>query len=476
MNSSKQRLLTDLPQDIYYSFQDYLTQDDYQQLLNTSQKFFLKIRKKTIIYHLTEKYSIKYCDNENFRNELIEKVENPLKQIKIKVPIPRIKRHEDLFDRLPVHVKCTSFVEENPTISLRNVKEFTLHDYEFPLATILNVSQCENANFIDCPGIIDISLLKDCTYLTFIKCDNITDFSSLGKQRSLFIRENARLTNAINFRSIRTVIFECCQNLQDVSALHGVYDLSLRWCLAISDISSLGGHHRLEISNLNSMLSGYHALKDIPIVTLAACNLSDASVLSNAKIVCLEKCNSLVDVSPLRGVRVLTLRDCASIEDISMLTTVQKLTLHKLPCVQDCEAINEMTNLHLEVTDLQDGMVQKFVKAKITLTFNLLTDFSFLSSLTSFTNLHSLTVCSSSVKVEVCIDIHTVILEKCKVENICGLGKNRVVRLFRCRGSVLDVSNLATVPVVSIIHCQFEKVNYESLKNVPRLKIEELVY
>lgn len=77
--------LTDLPECITYSLQNYLIQDDYQQLLNTCQKDFLHIRRKTILYHLTEKYSITYCEDENFRNQLLQRVENPFKQIIIKL-------------------------------------------------------------------------------------------------------------------------------------------------------------------------------------------------------------------------------------------------------------------------------------------------------------------------------------------------------------------------------------------------------
>jgi len=94
--------------------------------------------------------------------------------------------------------------------------------------------------------------------------------------------------------------------------------------------------------------------------------------------------------------------------------------------------------------------------------------------LPSFTNLHSLTFYGSAsiVEIEVCIDIHTVIFEGCEMGSIRGLGKNRVVRLISCRGDVLDVSPLATVPLVSIIDCRFKMMNYESLQNVPRLKVD----
>ncbi len=133
-----------------------------------------------------------------------------------------------------------------------------------------------------------------------------------------------------------------------------------------------------------------------------------------------------------------------------------------------------MRNLCLKVGNLKDVMLQRFpnVKCIECSGLNLLCR-SKASPFSSFTNLHSLTLCYGTVKIEVCVDIPTVIIEQCTVNNISGLGKNRVVRLFDCVGDVLDVSSLATVPLVSFIKCGFKKINYESLKNVPRLKIDD---
>ena len=81
---NEQILLTDLPEEVYFSFRDYLTQDDYQQRLNTSQRIFIEIRRKSIIYHLTEKYSI----------------ENPFKQIRIKLDF-----FSGIFKKLKNHIR-----------------------------------------------------------------------------------------------------------------------------------------------------------------------------------------------------------------------------------------------------------------------------------------------------------------------------------------------------------------------------------
>ncbi len=174
----------------------------------------------------------------------------------------------------------------------------------------------------------------------------------------------------------------------------------------------------------------------------------------------------------LRGVKELTLKSCLLIRDISSLTTVQKLSLRQLPQLNNYEGINRMMNLTLQVYDLSDGMLERFPNAKSIECSHLLLDNIF-PFLPSFTNLHSLTVAyASKVTIEDCLDIHTINLIHCAVKSINGLGKNRVVRLLRCHGDVLDVSSLATVPLVSIINCQFKKVNYESLINVPRLKTD----
>ena len=134
MNVSKQRLLVNLPEEIYYSFRDYLTQDDYQQLLNTSKRIFIDIRRKSIIYHLTEKYSIKYCEDENYRNQLIEKVENPFKQIRITLIYFTIKQYEKVFDLVPVSIKCTTLpIPLKSNISLRHLKEFSLYRHPWIL-------------------------------------------------------------------------------------------------------------------------------------------------------------------------------------------------------------------------------------------------------------------------------------------------------------------------------------------------------
>ncbi len=470
MNISTQ--IQDLPECIYYSFRDYLTQDDYQQLLNTSKKLFF-IRRKTIIYHLTRKYSIKYCEDENFRSQLLEKVENPFKQIIIKLKYSDIKSHEDLFERFPVHVICLYFEESDSNISLRDVKEFNLIQTPDNINTFSDINQCEKANLFYCQGITDISLLKDCKELTLDRCVKITDFSCLGKQKSLSIMYNAHLTNVMNFSSIRTLVLRDCRNLKDVSPLHGVHDLSLIECPHVSDISSLGGHHRFQVSDCGFEVSGYHVLKNIPRVKLSECDVSDVSVLSKAKVVALERCHLLVDVSPLRRVRELTLRDCSKIKNISTLATVQKLTLYNLPKLENYEGVNQMTkNLSLPVNTRHNEMLEIFPNAKAIECSGFEFD-RILPLLPSFTNLHSLTIAfASPIRIEVSLDIHTVIIEHSEVANIRGLGKNRVVRLRVCRGDVLDVSNLSTVPFVSIICCRFKEVNYESLMNVPRLKID----
>ncbi len=176
MNISNPKLLIDLPEYIYYSFRDYLSQDDYQQLLNTSKSIFILTKRNSIIYRLTAKYSIKYCEDKNFRNQLLQKVENPSKQIIIRLDYSKIQRHEELFNLVPVYLICTSF----PYTTMQNIKELILEKY-YENTTFLDFSQCAKVTYSCCNEVTDISVLKDCEDVTLFSCENIRDFSSLGK-------------------------------------------------------------------------------------------------------------------------------------------------------------------------------------------------------------------------------------------------------------------------------------------------------
>lgn len=474
-------LFTDLPESISYILLVYLSQDDYQQILNTSKRHFGLIRKKTIIYNLTAAFSVVFCDTSSIRNQLLEKVQDSAKQIKLQLDYSKIMSCLELFDRCPVHLICTGFKPFRPGYPpIRGIKELILTDSDFEISNLLDlstISEVERATFRSCPEIIDISPLKDCKHLIFDHCENITDYSCLGKQESLWLNNNSTLTNVANFRLIRTISLINCWQLTDVSPLKGVYELCLWECIKVSDISCLGAHCRLRIVNCGRQLSGYHVLKDIPSVELNSCDISDLSVLSRARFVYLDGCKQVVDVRPLMKVREVKLVDCRGIEDISMLASVSILTVSHLRGLKKYEGIDHLKNLVLECSEDSDEMIKRFPFAqRVVASYSAAID-NILRHLPSFKNLCHLTlryaVPFQALEIVGCEDIHTVIFEFCALKSVKGLGRNRVIRFLSCEGIDLDLSSLIEVPFVSIIKCRFTNVKYHCLLQIPRLKISK---
>lgn len=96
----------------------------------------------------------------------------------------------------------------------------------------------------------DISPLKNIPNLTFNSCQALSDLSMLCGDNCKVINFIlcTRITDIHSLSNFRSVTLSCCPSLEDVSPLHGVYDVSISLCRCVKDISGLGGHHRLEIS------------------------------------------------------------------------------------------------------------------------------------------------------------------------------------------------------------------------------------
>ncbi len=473
------KVLTDLPEAIFHPLlNEFLLQDDYQQLLNTSKSYFSLIRRKTIIYFLPNKYSHRYCADEIFRQRLLSIVENSSKQIRLKLEYDDVAKYHSLFVVNPVYINCDIQSYDQPSHPRipQEVKEVSV-DYSFEVIDEVDLSSFQTADTVKlygCSGITDISPLRECPRLEIDSCINIQDFSSLGKQKHLFIYSNEFLRSVINFRSIQCLIIEDCMNLEDVSPLHGIPDLSLYFCPKIRDISCLGNHKQLCITNCFYELNGYECLKSVPKVSLQCCDISDLTVLSAARYVYLNDCKEVIDVNPLKNVKEVSLSKCGKIRDISVLSGVSQLTLNSLPGLEPNNRLSQSVRISLILTSKSEEFLDYYVCAQsVNAVSDIAVEYTF-SILHSLRNLAELTLsyCHLQKGIEIigCEDIHTVTINHCFLKSIKGLGRNRVVALTLCKGDSIDVSSLVNVPIVSLHHCR-KIVNLETLANIPRLKV-----
>lgn len=461
----------------------YLLQDDYQQLLNTSIKEFGILRKKTILYSLNNDGSLKYLKDESFRNALLEKVENPLIQIRVTLDTTQLLACLDKFAINPVYLRCRDLAPVRcgfPYIPALKEIDFDYEDSDNTDPIDLSTySDVQSVRFVDFDELRDLSPLSECPRIELHRCHKIQDFSCLRKQKFLFISESESLKDVRNFQNIKVVCLRQCENLIDVSPLFGVYDLSLIGCQQVRDISGLGNHQKINISFCSYFLQGYDALQHIPHVRLEACNISNVSCLRYAKSVSLEYCGLLADVSPLKGIERLTLTGCSNnLRDISSITVVPNLKLDEY-LIDSTHSFDKTKNLSILCGRYETKRIDIFHPAvnEIHICNNDALEAFFLAA-PKLHNLVHVTFCDvgkgqeKELKILNCENIPKIQLIDCIILSMEGLGRNREVRMIGCRGKEkADVSNLKNVPIVYIKNCQ-GFIGLESLVTVPRLKLE----
>ncbi len=241
------------------------------------------------------------------------------------------------------------------------------------------------------------------------------------------------------------------------------------------------------------------SLEGIPHVTLIGCDISDVSVLRDAKSIKLQECDNVVDISPLKKVKMVELYQCHYITNIIELCDVYDLSIDET--ILNGSDVPKLKNYKLSITfflvgyiEAQDKHYDKYFDDCFSHTSHLTLhdipvnvrkrfeegNLSFLKHLQSLTitcsvlSVHSLSIDQSSfrfTRIQGLDNIPVVILDGLYIKSIAGLGNNRCVELRHCKG-IEDIESLASVKVLTIDNC--EGINDSNvLSKVPRLKILE---
>ncbi len=480
--------LIQLPDIIFTLIQTFLSYDDYHYFLNTSKLHFSHLKRRTIVFRLTERRSLQYMEDKEFQGLLLSKVEDGWKQIRLTwqqfhffrtydVSVPHDSSYFDPgLERLNVMDRMV--MEVIPPLSPQ-VTELKLTSFT-KLRDVSNLSNLTKLIINTSPFLEDISPLENIADLTFHSCMTLSDFSIFtGKKMLRFELDGSpKLSNVSVFKNVRILVLRLLDNIQDISSLSHVYDLTIQYCPKVNDIRGLGGHHHLEISFCDKNLIGYESLFGIPHVKLAGCNISDISVLREAKSVEFQSCWSLKDYEPLKNARKVSIYQTEQFLNLNALCNVFDLSLSTF------SAMKRMTLLDLRNHNLTidfPGIDEDGVKSTSFLSFTkslTISSFHFpQATLTELTptlkHLQSLTIQNSEVIIEIkgLEDIPTVkLINLPSVSDISGLGRNHNVELRYCP-KIKDVSNLANVQCITIKQCKGIS-DYSILSKVPRLKVD----
>ncbi len=505
-------LVYNLPDEILQLIQTLSTNNDYHYFLNTSKQHLSRWKKQSIYFKLNSTRSLQYINDLIFRELLLGKVLNGWKQISVifrNEEDDKVPSYLSLFSKsvmplipedLPIHQIRSPDENKNRIWNMKNnlnnsesvacieftgvaippipkVKELYLCKCE-QLTDVSNLRHLEQVTVKESSQLEDISPLSNIPKITFFNVDEASDFSifNCNHQSYLEIINCKKLSNIDSFRMIRKLKLSNCPNITDVSCLYGIHDLTL-WALPkVKDISGLGGHHRISLGVGD--VAGYECLYNIPHVSLSA-NLTDITMLRNAKTVQLTGFNDLEDVSPLaNAIEVsfyLCFRNGIKSVDISSLRNVQRLKLIKSPYLYSHEKMqNQFVKVHIDftllevITDLRPFL--HVPNLFLTLTSSSEEQLKAYEYLLSSRNLQSLTLERCKVgNYDVLGDIPQVTLRYLDTKDISCLGrKNRYVKLHMCY-KVEDVSSLKNVPVVTIRDKEFRSISkcskIESIKS-----------
>ena len=211
---------------IFKCISDYTNVFEY---CNTCQLLFKY--KKYVNYKLNKFYSLMYYDDETFRARILNKIDNPRKQLYI-----NLENHYFISD---VSV-------------LGNVCNLDLHGCK-KITNVSPLSRIRTLNLSYCINIINISPLINVHNLNLSFCKNIINYSILGKGTIHTL--NLSYTNVLDediksLGTLNTLILSGCSNITDVSPLINVRILDLSFCKNIIDFTVLrnGSIHTLDLS------------------------------------------------------------------------------------------------------------------------------------------------------------------------------------------------------------------------------------
>jgi len=187
----------------------------------------------------------------------------------------------------------------------------------------------------------DISFLGKLREIKLNRCHGITDFSALSSVKKVSIEHCKGLTDTslkVLSNNHTLVIYDC--EIEDISCLKNVRDLTLRTCRHIRDVSSLGTGtiKKLYLGCMN--IEDISTLGTIHTLIMDGLPINDVSWLKNVHTLTISQCNLIDDISDLKNVHKLCLYDCPSINTVGMLNSVHSLTITECHNIKDLFSLN----------------------------------------------------------------------------------------------------------------------------------------
>eukprot|EP01137_Pigoraptor_chileana_P024526 Opistho-2@92555 len=347
---------------------------------------------------------------------------------------------------------------------LRLAKYVSLNDMD--VDDISALANAREIRLMNCPKVMDVSMLKNVRVFVMDDCDFTTIPPELGSIHRLELTSPV-LRDVSAVRSIHTLILVNCHRIENISALRNVQhtlDLSVGRntyvgmptfdvsCLSrlhtlrldfrpITGISQLGGVHTLSIARAKFNDDDLSSLRSVHTLSLEDTRVADVSSLGHVHTLNLSFCKHLGDLSALSRCYSLNFT-AARICDVSLLGEVHTLVLQDTT-VSEVSSLGGVHTLDLCNTKCLDVSMLGSVWS-LDLSCTKVTNVSALGSV------WSLDLAKTPVSdVSMLGGVHFLNLRDCKnVTDVSALGN--VHTLYLGGTHVIDVSSLSRVCVLAV--------------------------
>jgi hypothetical protein len=378
------------PTDLLFILRELLTCLEYHRLMNTSQELFQSIRKKTVVFALGFRRSINFVLDEDWKNELISKVEYPDNQIELSFFID----------------KCAAFSDFSGYLSLPSFRNHLPRKYEYhfcpvPFATMsysqfrynLSRNKMETVISFSFPSVDEISQIpqiqfsNSCTFRrhfpnyleTFSHLKKVTisavdasSFNCLSRCDSLELSSCWQLTDVSQLGNIRVLLIKESHQLKDIRSLTNNFHIGLFSCSKIENYDSLSNSAIIQLSDQNNVEPGvFRKVRQLDLTNCKftkSCRFNSESVrfllvkdppvdffqqnvFHRCRAVVVSQYKRKLDLTIFKNVNSLTLQYCKKLTSLSSLVgnNHTELTIRYCEKITDFSPFAEIPHVIIEL-------------------------------------------------------------------------------------------------------------------------------
>lgn len=347
--------LIHFPVDIYRYIRSFLCNKEYLLLLHSCKAFTsYGIKRQTIYYQFTKRYSINYLINPDFHFQIKDRIEDPFNQVSIYLDAEiATSSLEGILNRYKTAVnpsatyirlnRCALGSEETLSLLIRfrhvlsirslTIKLFGEETVDMNLDDMVGLQTLFLSQIHPCgeyhhlqeltlynnSSVVCATPFANVPYLSFRRCPQLFDITALGgtKQIRIQLFDCQVITSVNHLANVKELRLESCPMIEDISELGNVQDLVISSCPRIHLFPTCFNNIRLRLAPL--LLADNHTNPEM-----------------NCEILSIQSGKWSTNLQLSQRIKSIAFKNCTIVKDFfSLLQTLSSLQSVKFDGIQD---------------------------------------------------------------------------------------------------------------------------------------------